>query len=90
MRLVLPEGLVFTRNAGKLHSKGVELELGIKPLKNFELHYNARLTDAQYQDLVIPEVSTIENKRQLFTPRNTSMLSARYEYPIRNQLKVSV
>src|SRR5690606_17329708 len=77
--LILPEGLVVTRNAGKLHSKGAEIELGVKPLKNLEINYHAGLTDAYYKKMIIPEdvsPGNQTNKRQVFTPNATSMLSA--------------
>ncbi len=91
--LVLPEGLVLTRNAGKLTSKGAEIELAIKPLKDLEINYNAGLTDAYYKKLVSPtdQPSLNQmNKRQIFTPEATSMVSAQYEYPIKNTYKIIV
>lgn|GEM_PF-1729653 len=76
--LLLPEAIIVTRNAGKLHSRGVEVELRLKPLKQIEFNYNMGYTHARYEVLTIPVDGTAkvyENSRQIFTPDITSGLS---------------
>ena len=38
--LILPDAITITKNAGKLESKGAELELGAVPFKGLEIDYS--------------------------------------------------
>ncbi|MCY2685670.1 TonB-dependent receptor [Salinimicrobium sp. TH3] len=79
--LVMPDGVIITRNTGKLSSKGLELELRALVIPGLELSYDLGLTDAQYESLLIAqngeEVNLKENK-QIYTPGITSMLALQY------------
>jgi iron complex outermembrane recepter protein len=79
--LVLPEALTVTKNAGKLTSKGLELELSAAPSKGFQIDYSLGYTDATYDELIVPnqggEVNLAGN-RQVFTPEITSMLAVQF------------
>jgi iron complex outermembrane receptor protein len=79
--LVLPQALTVTKNAGKLTSQGVELELLATPSMGFQIEYNLGYTDASYDKLEIASGGTtvnLEGNRQLFTPEVTSMLALQY------------
>ncbi|MXV16087.1 TonB-dependent receptor [Hufsiella ginkgonis] len=79
--LVLPDAITVTRNAGKLNSKGVELELSAALGQGFNVDYNAGYTDATYKSLVVPSngaAVNLDGTRQVFTPKMTSMLGAQY------------
>ncbi|MGV8878792.1 MAG: TonB-dependent receptor [Sphingobacteriaceae bacterium] len=83
--LILPDAITVTRNAGKLNSKGAELELAATPFKNLEVNYSLGYTDAKYTNLQIPSRGTIinlESSRQVFTPDVTSMLALQYGYEL--------
>jgi len=93
--LVLPSAITVTKNAGKLSSKGAELEFAATPLKGFEAEYNFGYTHATYQTLKLSQNGSeadLEGKRQIFTPDVTSMLALQYGYPLGNkqQLKLVV
>ncbi|SDK72043.1 iron complex outermembrane recepter protein [Salinimicrobium catena] len=79
--LVMPEGVIVTRNTGKMRSKGVELEMKALLLSGLELNYDFGLTDATYESLLIAqdgsEVNLKDNK-QIYTPEVTSMLALQY------------
>ena len=84
--LLLPEAYTITQNAGRLISKGAELELAATPVKGLEFDYNFGYTHARYTDLVVPDDngSTINLKgnHQVFTPDVTSMLALQYGYDL--------
>ncbi len=83
--LVLPGAFTVTRNAGKLSSKGVELELATTPAKGLELEYNFGFTDAEYKDLKLSQGGAsvdLAGKKQVFTPDITSMLAAQYSFDL--------
>ena len=83
--LVLPGAYTVTRNAGKLSSKGVELELATTPAKGLELEYNFGFTDAEYKDLKLSQGGAsvdLAGKKQVFTPDITSMLAAQYSFDL--------
>lgn len=87
--LVLPEAITITRNAGKLVSKGLELELTALPVKQLEVRYQFGYTDARYQRLMLSqngEAVELKGSRQLFTPDVTSLLVLQYTLPIRKVL----
>lgn len=89
--LVLPAAIVVTKNAGKLESKGAEVELLFKPVKGLQLEYNAGFTNAKYQTLKVPgdggEVN-LEGKKQIFTPASTSMFAAQYGFDLSRQHEI--
>ncbi len=93
--LILPDAITITRNAGKLNSKGAELELATTPVRGLEVEYNFGFTDAEYKDLKLSQGGTsvdLSGKKQVFTPDITSMLAAQYSYDLgtKNQLKIVV
>ncbi|WP_221391064.1 TonB-dependent receptor [Dyadobacter sp. NIV53] len=83
--LILPEAIIITRNAGKLVSKGAELELTATPVRGLEITYNFGYTSAKYTELSLAmngEQVTLKNNRQVFTPDVTSMLALQYGYDL--------
>ena len=83
--LILPDAITITRNAGKLNSKGAELELATTPVRGLEVEYNFGFTDAEYKNLKLSQGGTsvdLSGKKQVFTPDITSMLAAQYSYDI--------
>ncbi|WP_343631685.1 TonB-dependent receptor [Fluviicola sp.] len=85
--LILPEAITITRNAGKLISKGVELELAALPFKQVEIRGNFGYTDARYPSLTLSQndqAVELDNHRQLFTPRVTSLLVLQYTQPLKH------
>lgn len=91
--LVLPDAIIITRNAGKMESKGGELEVAATPVKGLQLHYNFGYTHAVYRRLMLPEDDhevNLKGNRQIYTPEYTSMLAAQYSMPLggRQQLKL--
>jgi iron complex outermembrane receptor protein len=90
--LVLPDALTLTINAGKLRSRGAELELAIVPLKDLEINYNVGFTNAKYTSLYLPNNGSTVNysgNHQIFTPKATSMLGLQYSYRIGNDVKLT-
>ncbi|HNP23738.1 MAG TPA: TonB-dependent receptor [Panacibacter sp.] len=83
--LVLPDAITITKNAGKLQSKGAELELATTFGKGFELSYNFGYTDAKYTSLKLPsdgEEVNFNGNKQVFTPNITSSLALQYSHRI--------
>ncbi|HET6993914.1 MAG TPA: TonB-dependent receptor [Chitinophagaceae bacterium] len=79
--LVLPDAITVTRNAGKLTSKGIELELSSTPVKGLQADYNFGYTDATYKTLKLSQNGStvdLDGKKQVFTPDVTSMLALQY------------
>ena len=73
------------KNAGKLQSKGAELELATTFGKGFELSYNFGYTDAKYTSLKLPsdgEEVNFNGNKQVFTPNITSSLALQYSHRI--------
>lgn len=84
--LVLPDAVTITKNAGRLNTKGVELELSSKPVKGLEIEYNFGYTDAKYKTLKLSLYGSERNlngNRQVFTPATTSALSVQYNFDLR-------
>lgn len=91
--LILPDAITVIRNAGKLRSKGAELELAATPLKGLEVNYSLGYVDAKYTDLKTPSQGTIVNlngNRQVFTPDVTSMLALQYGYNLGTAQKMKL
>jgi len=89
--LILPDAITVTRNAGKLTSKGAELELALKPLKGVELDYNLGYTHARYTALNVASNGSevnLNGNNQVFTPDVTSMLGLRYNYTVSQGYKL--
>ncbi len=83
--LVLPDAITVTRNAGKLNSKGAELELSATAAKGLQLDYNFGYTDAVYKTLKLSQYGNavdLAGKKQIFTPEITSMLAMQYSTSI--------
>lgn len=84
--LILPDAITVVKNAGKLVSKGAELEMTIKPLKGLEADYSFGFTDAKYKSLDIAtgngNAVNLSGNRQIFTPNVTSMLALQYNWQI--------
>ncbi|HVW97341.1 MAG TPA: TonB-dependent receptor [Mucilaginibacter sp.] len=81
--LILPDAITVTKNAGKLNSKGVELELAATLLKGLDVDYNFGYTHARYTDLSVSsngDVADLRGNRQVYTPDVTSMLALQYSY----------
>ncbi len=73
--LVLPDAVTITKNAGKLHSKGLEMELAATPVKNLEVTYNFGATDAKYTTLKLSQNGSevnLKGNRQIYSPYSTS------------------
>jgi iron complex outermembrane receptor protein len=84
--LVLPDAVTITRNAGKLASKGAELEIAANVIKGLEIDYSFGVTEATYKDLKIAQNGgevDLSGNTQIFTPRSTSMLAAQYTLPVK-------
>lgn len=91
--LLLPDAVTVTKNAGKLTSKGIELELASTPFKGLKVDYNFGYTDADYKDLKLSQNGSavnLDGKKQIFTPEATSMFVLQYAYglPVKRQLKL--
>jgi iron complex outermembrane receptor protein len=81
--LVLPDAITITRNAGKLESKGAEIELAALPVRGLEINYQAGFTNAEYKTLKVSQnggEADLSGKKQLFTPDMTSMLALQYQF----------
>lgn len=83
--LILPDAVVVTKNAGKLHSEGVEMELAAKPFKGLDVAYNVGYADAKYQKLSLPndgQEVVYDGNKQIYTPSVTSSLALQYNYQL--------
>jgi len=91
--LQLPEALTVTRNAGKLSSKGAEMEFSMNTAKNLVLDYKAGITDASYKTLMVlgdGAAIDLRGNRQIYTPKYTSMLAMQYAPELGKGLKLMV
>jgi iron complex outermembrane receptor protein len=91
--LVLPDAVTITKNAGKLRSKGVEVEVAANPVKGLEAYYNFGYTDATYQNLKLSQngsTANLDGSRQIFTPETTSMLALQYGYSFGGKLPIKI
>jgi iron complex outermembrane receptor protein len=91
--LILPDAITVTKNAGKLNSKGVELELNATPVKGLSFDYNFGYTHARYTDLIVGnngEIVNLKGNHQVYTPNVTSMLAAQYSYDLGGQQKIKL
>lgn len=84
-RLILPDAVTITENAGKLRSFGVELELNAQITKGFTVQYSGGLTDAKYQKLdAVSDGSQIDlsGNKQVFTPSSNHLIGLQYQVKI--------
>jgi iron complex outermembrane receptor protein len=91
--LILPDAVTTTRNAGKLSSKGFDLELSARPFKGLNVDYNFGYTDAKYQSLNLSKGGSmvdLSGNKQIYTPEVTSMLALQYAYEIDPRAKLNV
>ncbi|WP_184545827.1 TonB-dependent receptor [Mucilaginibacter sp. FT3.2] len=89
--LILPDAITVTKNAGKLSSKGAELELNATPVKGLEFDYNFGYTHARYTDLAIGNngaIVDLKGNKQIYTPNVTSMLALQYGYALGTSQKM--
>jgi iron complex outermembrane receptor protein len=83
--LVLPDAFTVIRNAGEMESRGLEWELTLLPLKGLELQYNAGWAHATYKTLRLSQNGqemNYDGNRQVFTPTQTSLVTAQYGVPV--------
>ena len=79
--LILPDAVTITKNAGRLNTKGIELEATSKPVKGLEIDYNFGYTDAKYKTLklsVYGSEQDLDGNKQIFTPAFTSALAIQH------------
>lgn len=84
--LVLPDAITITKNAGKLNSKGMELELNAQASRNLSIQYNFGYTNATYESLQLSQQGSsvnLDGKKQLFSPDITSLLALQYSFAIK-------
>lgn len=80
-RLLLPDAVTIIRNTGELSSKGAELELRTRLLRELDLSYSFGYTHAEYGSLTLAanqQEVELEGNRQIFTPEFTSTLALQY------------
>lgn len=85
--LVLPDGIIVTRNAGELTSYGLELEASVAPARGLLIETSGGVTNATYDRLTVASVDGTEavdyrNNKQLYTPKTTGMIAIQYTYPL--------
>lgn len=91
--LVLPDAITVTRNAGKLESKGVELEASAIPFPGLETSWALGYTHATYKTLKLSSNGSetdLAGNRQVYTPEVTSLLMAQYTYPLDRSRKINL
>jgi iron complex outermembrane receptor protein len=83
--LILPAAITVTKNAGKLTSKGVDVEVASTVLKGLEATYNFGYTNAVYTELRLSQngmEADLKGNHQVFTPGITSLLALQYTVPL--------
>lgn len=91
--LVLPQAVTVTRNAGKLTSKGAELELLAAPVKGLQINYTFGYNKARYGNskfVFYGNEIQLKGNHQIFTPDVTSMLALQYDYPLSHKVKFTI
>lgn len=81
--LILPDAITITRNAGKLNSKGFEVEAAAVPVNGLEASWAFGYTDAKYKTLKLSSNGSevdLSGNRQVYTPEMTSMFTLQYTY----------
>lgn len=80
-QLILPEAFVVTTNEGELTSMGLESELTALMGRNLTVSWNAGVTDAEFEELIVAgeqDNESLKGNKQLFTPEFTSNLILQY------------
>lgn len=80
--LIMPDGVVVTRDTGNLTSKGFEIEFRAILKAGLNLEYNFGLTGAKYEDLITAQDGSainLQDNKQIFTPEVTSLLALQYK-----------
>ncbi len=83
--LILPDAITITKNAGKLTSKGFDLDVSAILVKDLEADYAFGYTKSTYNTLNLSSNGNAENlsgNHQIFTPDFTSMLAVQYNLPL--------
>lgn len=91
--LILPDAITVTKNAGKLTSKGIELEASSTPVKGLQFDYNFGYTDASYKNLKLSQngsTADLDGKKQIYTPEVTSMLALQYGYELNKKHRLKL
>lgn len=91
--LILPDAITITKNAGRLSSKGAELEVNATPFKGVYIDYNFGYTHARYTDLDIADNGAsvnLKGNKQIYTPNVTSMLALQYAYDLGGRQKTKL
>ena len=70
---------VYTDNAAKASSKGVEVELTVRPMVGLELFANAAYTDTQY-DSYTSGTDVLDDNHTIYSPEYTLNLGATYRH----------
>jgi iron complex outermembrane receptor protein len=84
-RLILPDAVTITENAGKLRSFGLEVEMSAQITKGLTIQYSGGLTDAKYQKLdIVSDGNQIDlsGNKQVFTPMSNNLLGLQYQLKI--------
>jgi iron complex outermembrane receptor protein len=87
--LVMPDAIIVTKNLGKLHSSGIELEASLQASKAISIQYNAGITSALFDNFNYASNGTelnVKDKHQIFTPDATSFLAFHLNQPISNKI----
>ena len=91
--LILPDAVTVTRNAGKLHTEGIEMELLAKPFKGLDVSYNLGYTGAAYETLSLPKDGATVNydgNKQIFTPDITSSTAVQYNFLLKKSSNLNL
>jgi len=78
---------IVIQNAGNAKSKGIELELAVRPFKGMQVDYNLGYTHGRYSRLTLPDQRAgtekdLKGNQLIMQPVVTSMLAAQYAHPL--------
>ena len=84
-RLILPDAVTITENAGNLRSFGVEVEVNAQLTNGFTIQYSGGLTNAKY--LKLDDVNggnqiDLSGNKQVFTPSSNHLIGLQYQCKI--------
>lgn len=83
--LVMPDALTITKNVGKLHSSGIELDAFLQATKTIAFQYHAGITNAIFDNFNLAVYSNevnVKGKHQIFSPDATSCFAMHLNQPI--------
>lgn len=83
--LILPDASTVTRNAGRLESMGMDMEISALPFNGLTVDYSLGYTHSEFKELKLSQYGQevdLKGNRQLFSPDITSMLALQFEHPI--------